>query len=295
MSDELVRQFADLFAGRVDVYGSDIGGCIKEPLTLDIYEGHLTGGITSIGVYPQRDGDIVKWGCSDIDVADPVLARNLQLALNGLGIRSYVELTRSAHYHVWVFSAAWIAAKTMRRALLVAHDVAGVPPKEVNPKQETLEGQSVGNYVRLPYPGGLNATPTRRVMQTWYNVTYKGALQLRPFLRDVDPNAPALIERAAALWKPPAKKEVLFDGLPPVDRELTQRLSGLAYTIFTQGPYDTDRSAALYKLAAKCKDDGLSPSEALVLVTDADQRWGKYSARADGPRWLRTTVERAYQ
>lgn len=295
--DSLARGFADLFAGRVDVYGKGgaQGGCVKEPLTYDHYYAHLEGTLP-IGVYPQRDDYKVKWGCSDIDVEDFGLAYNIRAALNTLGIVGWIELTRSAHYHVWVFCEQWTTAAVVRRALLVAHELAGVPPKEVNPKQGSLEGMNYGNYVRLPYPGWF--THTRLSGERQVMIVPKGPpFSLEQFLpaawrRRADHHT---LHRAANLYREPEKKAVVLGNLVPLNDTLTTRLNGLAWTVYKDGPLDGDRSAALFKLAAGCKTSGLNPTEALTIVTDADLRWGKYHSRPDGEKWLRRTVERAYQ
>lgn len=328
----LTEDFAELFAGRTDAYGLENGGRSGEwvdgafvpwGFAENQWEMHLSGempigvypmvpsmGLADIGVGPWR----CKWGCVDFDVRSDtkptgdyateaeahVAAQNLVLALDAFGITGWIEVTKNRGRHVWVFALQWVPASTMRRALLVACEVAGASVREVNPKQETLEAGQLGNYVRLPYPGGRDPAITldagSRVVlmgdgtHMCAEVFVGRALEARVHSE--------VLSAAAALYKPPPTppKRVLAplgEGLGVMcDRALTTRLSGLAYTIFMDGPLDGDRSKALFKLACLCSDSGLTLDEAYAVVGDADARWGKYQGR-EGP--LLRTIERAYE
>lgn len=180
MQRDVVSRFAWLFAGREDAHGLDGGGCSRVPPD---YAAHLRDG-PGIGIYPMvprlspPDGSgvghlewVVRFGCVDLDVQREgkrrwdydtteqghVAAFNLKRACNALGMEAWVELTRSRGFHVWVFAEEWVPASWMRRALLVACQVADVPPTEVNPKSEGFaEPETLGNYVRTVYPNGFN-------------------------------------------------------------------------------------------------------------------------------------------
>ena len=165
--DEIVSGFVTLFRGRGDCYGGDEGKCVYRPLNRDVFQQHLTDG-PYIGVYPAvprgTAESICVWGCTDIDVESLDDARLMQRTLEMAGVVAFVERSRSKGYHVWVFASDPVPAETMRRMLLVAHQVADYPAREVNPKQSNVSASKVGNYVRLPYPGGLKGTPERRVI-----------------------------------------------------------------------------------------------------------------------------------
>jgi hypothetical protein len=297
MSDEIVTQFVELFRGRGDCYGSDAGSCVRSPLNKDVFRSHLEGG-PSIGVYPAVPTDtqaICAWGCSDIDVEDLDAARLLQRTLNAAGIHAWVERSRSKGYHVWVFASSPVAAEDMRRMLLVAHQVADYPAREVNPKQSDVSVSKVGNYVRIPYPGGLLGLPERRVMLD----DSDNKIPLVAFVRDAyahrtDPDS---IRRIATMYVPPVKKHVVIDW--DTDESLDDALrlaSPLARTIWRDGPLPSqDRSTALMRLAHVCCTSGITPSMCHAIVVDADKRWGKYHARGEaGAREISKIVERAY-
>lgn len=326
----LTERFAELFAGRTDAYGTEDGGCWRvDPAsdisTFEVYHDHLTGG-SPIGVYPMVECEDenhqtyheVKWGCVDFDVRSPtkttgdyeseaeahVAARNLVLALEAFGITGWIEVTKNRGRHVWVFALQWTPAATMRRALLVACEVAGASVREVNPKQETLAEGQLGNYVRLPYPGaGFGNAVVRTTGGARYIVNEHTFLYgLEDFVAQALASRvhPEVLTAVAELYKPPPEPKLRVrhesGGVVDVecDRALTTRLSGLAYTIFMEGPLDGDRSKALFKLAALCSDSGLDIDEAVSVVTDADQRWGKYTDQGR-PDLLLRTIERAYQ
>ena len=124
--EEVLKEYINLFRGRGDCYGSESGGCVREPLTVDVFRNHLGDG-PSIGVYPAvpTDSDsICVWGCSDIDIEDIDAAKLLKRTLESAGINAWIERSRSKGYHVWVFADGVVSAEDMRRMLLVAHQVA---------------------------------------------------------------------------------------------------------------------------------------------------------------------------
>lgn len=328
----IVERFAALFEGRADAFGTDAGGCFRSDGDTQLVRvrDHLAGS-TPIGVYPMVPNTLpawpdtidrrlvkeypwlVKWGCVDLDVKGPShatgydseqealeAALNLTAALRALGIVGWIERTRSRGYHVWVLASEWVSAATMRRALLVACSVVEVPPSEVNPKSEGFEStETLGNYVRLPYPGALANNPP--VDQCRMVLEPSGsAMGLTTFLDAAEASLTptnALAE-AVSLWTPPVlhhEKTMEFSGEVQLDEALTKRLGGLSFTILNEGPLEGgDRSGALFKLAHSCAKDGLSADEALAVVTAADRSWGKYWKRHNGDSYLRRTVEKAY-
>lgn len=279
-----VDTFVRLFAGRGDCYGAEDGGCIRERLSRDTFLQHLTTG-PSIGVYPAiprgSSPSVCVWGCSDIDVEDLGAARLLQRTLEMAGVTAWVERSRSKGYHVWVFASEFVPAEDMRRMLLVAHQVADYPAREVNPKQSDVSIRKVGNYVRLPYPSGLVDEPSRRVMLDDDDTV----IPLRTFLQDVGATLTSAedISRLASMYVPPVRTHVVVDF--PVDENLDDALrttSPLARTIWKQGPLpNQDRSTALVRLAHVCRESGITPSMCHVIVVDADRKWGKFHLRGD--------------
>lgn len=294
-----IDNFITLFRGRGDCYGSEEGGCVRKPLNKAVFTEHLTG-ITGIGIYPAVPASVpfCVWGCSDIDIESIQDARLLQRTLGVAGIKSYVERSRSKGYHVWIFSSEPVPAETMRRALLVVHQVANYPAKEVNPKQSDVSINKVGNYVRLPYLGGLRDTPVRRVILDDDDTP----ISLQSFVDDAIINrvTSETLESIASFYKEPERPKMdysHFDGMADDNLEEALRVtSQLARVIWKQGPLEgQDRSTALTRLAHVCYRSGITPSMANVIVVDADKRWGKYHLRGDtGIAEIQKIIERAY-
>lgn len=155
---ETVQQFAALFAGRTDAYGTGQGRWIKNPPTLDIYRNHLLGRGPGLGIAPLLDDGTVRFAAIDLDEPDFDAAFEMQGYLPG---PSFVESSRSGNAHVWVFFDAPIEAWIPRGILKEATLAAGKQHVEVFPKQDRLLPGMLGNYINLPYYGD-----TRRIKWT---------------------------------------------------------------------------------------------------------------------------------
>ena len=320
MSD-LIADYIKLFRGRGDAYGTWAGGSVREPLTPEKLAAHLTSGDQAdwIGVYPHLGGALdqhVTWGCIDIDGKDfPMweagddhpkveghdwlamidLAIKLQKVLAVKDVYAHIERTRNG-YHLWVFPRdGHVAAATMRRALMAACKACKYDPKEVNPKQETLEPGKLGNYVRLPYYGYFNLDEGDVMPDRYFVSGYDGdPMNLQRFLAEVELTKTPDLEAVAKLWTPPAR--VTFDGPPPENvKDILPLLSGMAYTIWKDGPLEgRDRSNTLMKLAYTLRDEGIQQPAAFAIVRDADARWGKFADRPDCDEQIMSIVTHAY-
>ena len=285
-----IEKFMSLFGGRTDAHGTWEGGSKKSPVSYETFAKHLYGE-ELIGIYPLTDGSTVRWGCSDIDVDDLDAARNLQTALRVKSVPSYVEKTARG-FHVWVFANDWIPAPIMRRAFLSAHEVIGLPPKEVNPKQEEANG--LGNYVRLPYPGGIDAIPENRYMLSDRD---DNPMTLKQFL---DSTSEArvninLLRPLAERHRP--KTRAVLDQLQTsasVQEALTH-VNAFVKNIWREGPFESrDRSNTLCKMVHKMHEHGTPMNMAYIILADADKRWGKFHLRTDCVEQLVKIVEDIY-
>ena len=293
MSQHTIDKFVSLFRGRGDAYGSWEGGCVRQPLDASTFERHLKGQ-ELIGVYPLipfKGSWWVPWGCTDIDVDDLDSARNLQMAFTIKGIKSWVEKTRRG-YHVWVFADGLVPASVMRRAFLAAHEAIGYPAKEVNPKQESA-GSGLGNYVRLPYPNGLNEMPRERYVLD----DSDSHMKMEAFLDEADSSRATLeqLEAIASLWKPPVRHHVMSLETNADVRSVLKKVGPVPYIMWRDGPMEgNDRSSTLFRLACKMRDAEIPADEALAVIRSADQRWGKFHDRPDGDEEMIKLIERAF-
>lgn len=289
----VLDDFVTLFRGRGDAYGSWEGGCVRSAVTQELFMSHLTGK-EMFGVYPlvPFEGAFgCVWGCSDIDVDDLDAARNLQMAFALKNINAHVEKTRKG-YHIWVFVDSLVPASTMRRAFLAAHQAINYVAKEVNPKQEDI-GKGYGNYVRLPYPNGLNELPENRYMLDDDDkpvALFDWIVEAKRTRTNRE-----TLDKLALLYTPPQILSVAVGETTEDVRMLLKKVSVIPYIIWRDGPYKgSDRSTALYKLCHRLAESGLTPTEAFTVLKDADKRWGKFHLRSDGDFELMKMIDSAY-
>jgi len=282
--------FMSLFGGRTDAHGTWEGGSKKSPVSYETFARHLYGE-ELIGIYPLTDGSTVRWGCSDIDIDDLDSARNLQVAFGMKSIPSFVEKTVRG-FHVWVFANDWIPAPIMRRAFLSAHEVIGLPPKEVNPKQEQVNG--LGNYVRLPYPGGIDYIPENRYMLFKQDDT---PMTLKQFLESAQESRVNINLLRPLAEKHRPKNRAVLDQLQTsasVQEALTH-VNAFVKNIWRNGPFESrDRSNTLCKMVHKMHEQGTPMNMAYIILHDADKRWGKFHLRTDCVEQLVKIVEDIY-
>ncbi len=292
MDDEILKGFVTLFRGRGDAYGSWEGGCVRSPLTPDHFKNHLATG-PFIGVYPclSHNGQTqCVWGCTDIDYDAPEEAWSLHDTFQAVGVPSWVEKTKRG-YHIWVFATELLLAGDMRRMFLAAHQVTGLNPKEVNPKQEKLANGQLGNYVRLPYPDYGNGVR--------YMVDRQGnKISLSDFVPEAIATrvTPTKVAEIADYYQPP-KVATITVGAPSHDMaQAARQLTPLGRAIFRDGPIEgRDRSTTLTHLAHECRKASLNPEDAMSILEDADLRWGKYLMRGETGRLeLEKLLVRAY-
>jgi len=285
-----------LFRGRADARGGWDGRCIRTPITPASFVGHLTSG-ERFGVYPSFNIDGVAhciWGCTDIDhTDDPQQAQHLRNVFASVGVVAHVE--RTAHgFHIWVFFDTLIASSVVRSMFLAAHQVADIPPTEVNPKQTVLAVGQVGNYVRLPYPHYYKDGITERYMID----TAGESLTPEEFTEYAATNLTSgdLATELASYYIPPPQPVVAV-GAPTSDMtSAAAALTPLGKVIWRDGPLEGgDRSSKLQHLVHECAKAGINPADALMLLKDADQRWGKYSTRGEaGQMELHKMLARVY-
>lgn len=313
MIEGVAAQFRRLFRGRGDCYGSWEGRCVKERCTPETFVDHLTSG-PPIGVYPTMNmGNGVahsSWGCTDIDYTDdPTDAYTIHDVFQAVGVQSWIERTAKG-YHVWVFLETLTPSEHVRNMFLAAHQVAGINPKEVNPKQTRLGPGDVGNYVRLPYPLALTSSCSTESNSTqpWnlsgrymLNRTSGARLELMEFLSAVESTDSFLsvskVAELAGYYLPPTPRQMELREPSGSVIDASRKLTPLGRVIWREGPLEgRDRSTTLQHLAYECAKASLDPSDAYEIVKDADVRWGKnYLERGDkGEEILLRLIETAY-
>jgi hypothetical protein len=274
ITDAGIDAFVRLFRGRGDIFAqwaNDDFVIIRQPLKREHFARHLVGP-EFLGVYPNL-GNKCSWGCIDIDFDDWELAFKLQKMAAYKEIQLWCERTVKG-YHLWCFPDDFVHPDTMRRALMAVCKASNYDPKEVNPKQGELPKGGVGNWVRLPYPGGEHAvqrqfiaTATLQPMTARDNLFLEIDRHGRTFTED--------LEQTAELWTPPVVEHYEGYAEDPLLNHEYNALPRLAKHILSEGVLDgSDRSGTLYKLAALCAAEGVERTIAYKAVVQADQTWG---------------------
>ena len=144
------RKFMELFSGLDRAHGLGVGRIEKTPPTAELFDWHLKGGGSGLGVFPLRDDGTVNFAAIDLDEPNFDLAQTLQSLLPGT---TWIERSRSGNAHIWAFfeepCEAWVA----RGVMLFALEAVGRNDVEVFPKQDRLMEGMVGNYINLPLHG----------------------------------------------------------------------------------------------------------------------------------------------
>lgn len=292
--------FYFLFEGHPDAYG--LGGTAGGKVEGDAYEAvqlHCFKGVPC-GIYPMTPEGTVRWGCSDFDTRDALSeARKVQRVLQKMGIESFLEVSRSKGYHLWVFADEFVPAALMRRTLLFAHHVAEVPPREVNPKQEKPGPKGYGNYVRLPYVGMTADSNGRRIMvdERGNDIPFMDFLKLG--IEGMTNHY--TLQRWADKYKPPTPQASGPVSAATIDQSLLMSLNGYCRRMLTEGvaawrmePGAGGRSAALARLAHEVRKSNQPREVAKAVLLYADDQWGKYVDREDRDKILDDLVNRAY-
>lgn len=124
---------------------------VREPLTLDLWEAHLSGALP-IGIIPICDGNVCWWGLIDVDRYDINLGE-LSALVEKLKLPFVVCRSKSGGAHIYVFFSQHIDAEDLQTKLREIATSLGFGDCEIFPKQTTVlhEKGDVGNWICAPY------------------------------------------------------------------------------------------------------------------------------------------------
>lgn len=160
-----IEKFSAIFDGLKEAYGTfkiekkqangKNGGkaaILREPRTMVLWEGHLTGKGKGIGIIPINEENNCKWGCIDIDQY-PLDHKDLVSKITKLKLPLVVCRSKSGGAHCFLFTKDWIEAREMQKALQHMSAALGFGESEIFPKQIKLhlDRGDVGNFLNLPY------------------------------------------------------------------------------------------------------------------------------------------------
>lgn len=167
-----IEKFSSIFDGLKEAYGTfkvekqqsngkstGKAALVREPRTAALWEGHLSGKGSGVGVIPINADNNCKWGCIDIDQY-PLDHKNLIDKIRKLKLPLVVCRSKSGGAHCFIFCSDWIEAKEMQKTLQHLSSALGYGESEIFPKQVKLhlDRGDVGNFLNLPYynaTGGL--------------------------------------------------------------------------------------------------------------------------------------------
>jgi hypothetical protein len=167
-----IEKFSSIFDGLKEAYGTfkvekqqsngkstGKAALVREPRTTALWEGHLSGKGSGVGVIPINADNNCKWGCIDIDQY-PLDHKNLIDKIRKLKLPLVVCRSKSGGAHCFIFCSDWIEAKEMQKTLQHLSSALGYGESEIFPKQVKLhlDRGDVGNFLNLPYynaTGGL--------------------------------------------------------------------------------------------------------------------------------------------
>ena len=158
-------KFAEIFDGLAEAYGvfkiektaangksTGKAAILREPRTMELWEGHLSGKGTAIGIIPINEQNMCKWGCIDVDQY-PLDHKALVERIRKLKLPLVVCRSKSGGAHCFLFTADWVEAKDLQTTLQSVSAALGYGGSEIFPKQVKLhlDRGDVGNFLNLPY------------------------------------------------------------------------------------------------------------------------------------------------
>ncbi len=160
-----VKKFSAIFDGLKEAYGyfkiektgsngkaQGKAGVTRHPRTTKLWENHLSGKGTGLGIIPINEDNMCKWGCIDVDQY-PLDHKLLVDKIRKLKLPLVVCRSKSGGAHCFLFSKDWVEAKDMQKSLQNMSAALGYGESEIFPKQIKLhlDRGDVGNFLNLPY------------------------------------------------------------------------------------------------------------------------------------------------
>ena len=304
---EKITLMKEIFRGRADAYGkynetTEKGECVKEPATDAIIKGHLQGK-RRIGRYPLSpsimNGAGTWWVAVDIDDDDIGLAIQFCEALEHLGIRCYIERSKSKGYHVWVFFSDPVEAVKARALMRYGIDVlekdTGYRIKEIFPKQNTIKNAygsfGFGNYINLPLYG--ESVKDGRTVFLDSNNGYKPHPDQWNFLASIERVTPTQIEELIEMGEIEPEEQTDFEPEEaPANDEPTGYEDMLpCVSAMMGGVSEGCRDVVAFTLAKHFRVEKKLPMEANLAIL---QTWNQKYTPPLTDKELQTKVKSAY-
>jgi hypothetical protein len=256
----LLEDFAGLFRGRDDVWGSVEGRSNKEQVTDQHYKLHLEGK-RSLGIYPLLDSGMCHFFAVDLDDNDFKKARGIRDALYKLKIPVYIAQSKSKGWHVYGFcDPPGVIAADIRWVLFSVMEGLGFTA-EVFPKQDKLdEVTRYGNYINLPCFGKTRL----------FHSKDQRPIPTAEAIKRILPATAVAIAEAKAKFPPPPTP------YPLVKVEKPKKKKGVSHppciVHLMKGVTQGMRDEAAFALARHHLDQGYLPEEVFNILLEWDTR-----------------------
>lgn len=126
---------------------------VRTPRTTELWEEHLSGKGSAIGIVPINEESRCVWGCIDVDEYVGLDHKVLVEKIRRLELPLVVCRSKSGGAHIFLFTKDWLSAKDMQTTLKDMASALGYNGSEIFPKQVSLnvEKGDTGNFLNLPY------------------------------------------------------------------------------------------------------------------------------------------------
>jgi hypothetical protein len=184
----------------------------QEPVTDELWAGHLAGKGTGIGIIPINDDAVVQWSVVDVDLYKGFDHKALEERIQELELPLVICRSKSGGAHCLIFLDPPAPAALVRNRLANWAMQLGFPGAEVIPKQSKLGSlDDTGTWLNMPY---FNAADTQR-----YGILHGKPLSAEAFLEYAE--SKKISPETLAQFLTPEDKDL--GGAPPCIRELCRR------------------------------------------------------------------------
>ncbi len=197
--------------GKITAEGKHEARCvmIRKPVQMSNWELHLSGKV-GLGVPPINTKNMVKFGAIDVDVYQSLDLEKLNAKLVEHKIPMVLCRSKSGGPHLFMFMKEWVPAKLAVEKLDAIAGFMGFGKSEIFPKQTSVTGNDVGNFINMPYFGGV------RFLRYAYDAEGKAIKEIKTFSDFAMSRALTRAELEA--YQPPSSGGLLPDGPPCLNR-----------------------------------------------------------------------------
>lgn len=258
--------FRTLFVGRSDAHAISKDGktmTVRKPLDNGVLRAHLTGKYR-VGSYLVGEDNRTSFLVFDIDRRNRALVRKITRRLRKRGVTSYVERSKSKGFHIWVFFAEQIRAKTARKLAHLILQGLKQEKIEIFPKQDVVSEGGLGNCIWLPY----FPPDVERERTVFVDGDFQSTPKFWSLLRKIKRVPKKIVVKLAkkVSCADPPKTRSKFSG------PRAPQLAPCAQAILLRGVAKDHRNKALFTLAKHLRNAGLTYGEVMDLLNSTNER-----------------------